>query len=148
MNVQDREEAVPDEPAGECHTIEHTADIAMRCRAPTLERLFECAARAMFELIVPLGSVEPVRKVSVAVKAASLEGLFVGWLEELLYVWESKRILLSSFEVSKISSDSIEAEVAAGATPSEIKTAVLRHTQRIELALRAEQSARWLQEHN
>ena len=42
----------------------------------------------------------------------------------------------------------IEAEVAAGAGPGEIKTAVLRHTQRIELALRAEQSARWLQENS
>jgi len=112
MNVQDRKEAVPDEPAGECHTVEHTADIGVRCKAPTLERLFECAARAMFEIIVPLDSVEPVRRVPVAVKAASLEELFVGWLEELLYIWESKRILLSSFEVSKISTDSIEAEVA------------------------------------
>lgn len=38
----------------------------------------------------------------------------------------------------------IEAEVAAGATPGEIKTAVLRHTGRLELALRCEQAARWL----
>ena len=56
MNVQDRKETMPDEPAGECHTIEHTADIGVCCRAPTLERLFECAARAMFEIIVPLDS--------------------------------------------------------------------------------------------
>jgi len=39
----------------------------------------------------------------------------------------------------------IEAEVAAGAQPSEIKTAVLRHTGRLELALRCEQSARFLE---
>ena len=112
MNVQDRKEAVPDEPAGECHTIEHTADIGVCCRAPTLERLFECAARAMFEIIVPLDSVEPAKSVPVAVTAANLEELFVGWLEELLYIWESRRMLLSTFTVNKISSGSIEAEVA------------------------------------
>ena len=38
----------------------------------------------------------------------------------------------------------IEAEVAAGATAGQIKTAVLRHTGRVELALRCEQAARWL----
>jgi SHS2 domain-containing protein len=112
MNIKDQERTLPDKPGGECHTIEHTADIGLRCRAPTLENLFECAARAMFELIVSLDSVEPVKSVPVAVKAASLEELFVSWLEELLYIWESKRILLSSFAVKKVSSDSLEAEVA------------------------------------
>jgi hypothetical protein len=38
----------------------------------------------------------------------------------------------------------IEAAVAAGAKPGEIKTTVLRHTGRLELALRCEQAARWL----
>ena len=53
MNVQDQKEAVPDEPAGECHTIEHTADIGVCCRAPTLERLFECAGH-LPEMVVGL----------------------------------------------------------------------------------------------
>ena len=112
MNVQDQDRTVPDKPAGECHTIEHTADIGVRCTAPTLERLFECAARAMFEIIVPLDSVEPAQRMRVAVNAASLEELFVSWLEELLYIWESKRILFSTFALRKISSGSLEAEVA------------------------------------
>lgn len=112
MNVEDQEKTVPDEPVGECHTIEHTADVGVRCKAPTLERLFECAARAMFEIIVPLDSVKPAQRMPVAVKAASLEELLVSWLEELLYIWESKRMLLATFAVRKISSDSLEAEVA------------------------------------
>jgi SHS2 domain-containing protein len=111
MNVKDQGKAVPDKSRGECHTIEHTADVGLHCKAPTLERLFECAARAMFDLIVPLNTVEPALSVPVAVKAASLEELFVTWLEELLYIWESKRMLLSRFAVGKISSDSLEAEV-------------------------------------
>ena len=138
MNVRDKKKAVPDKPAGECHTIEHTADIGVRCKAPTLERLFECAARAMFEIIVPPDSVEPARAVPVAVKAPSLEELFVSWLTELLYIWESRRMLLSSFAIRKISSDALEAEVS-GETydadrhdlQSEIKAATY-HDLRIE----------------
>lgn len=38
----------------------------------------------------------------------------------------------------------VEAEVAAGATAGALRTLVLRHTGRVELALRVEQAARWL----
>ena len=38
--------------------------------------------------------------------------------------------------------DALEVEIANGATPQEIKRLVIRHTQRIELALRLEQATR------
>lgn len=38
--------------------------------------------------------------------------------------------------------EAIEAEVAQGATPTQVKRFVLGHTQRVELALRCEQAAR------
>ena len=38
--------------------------------------------------------------------------------------------------------EAIESEVSQGATPERIKHFVLRHTQRLELALRCEQAAR------
>jgi len=40
--------------------------------------------------------------------------------------------------------EAIEGAVRSGATPQDIKRAVIRHTQRVELALRCEQAARWL----
>lgn len=40
--------------------------------------------------------------------------------------------------------EALDKEVRKGATPAQIKRAVLSHTQRIELALRCEQAARWL----
>ncbi len=101
-----------DDPIGTCQRIEHTADVGIRCRAPTLERLFEGAARAMFEIIAPTDEVKPADTVPVTVEAVSLEELLVNWLEELLYIWESKRMLLSRFSISTISSERLEAEVA------------------------------------
>lgn len=40
--------------------------------------------------------------------------------------------------------EALEKEVRNGAEPGQIRRAVLSHTQRLELALRCEQAARWL----
>ena len=40
--------------------------------------------------------------------------------------------------------DAIEAEVAAGKTPQDVRLFVLRQTGRIEIAMRCEQAARWV----
>lgn len=100
------------DPGGECQPVEHTADMGLRCKAPTLEGLFECAARGMFEIIASLDEIRPGESVPVSLEAANLEELFVGWLEELLYIWESKRILLSKFTVTSVEPRSLEGEVA------------------------------------
>lgn len=42
--------------------------------------------------------------------------------------------------------EALEHEVREGATPAQIRRRVLSHTQRLELALRCEQAARWLAE--
>ena len=126
------------DPEGECQPVEHTADMGLHCKAPTLERLFECAARGMFEIIASLDRVSLTESAQLSLEAANLEELFVSWLEELLYLWESKRILLSKFTVSSVKSRLLEAEVA-GETydpsrhelQSEIKAATY-HDLRIE----------------
>jgi SHS2 domain-containing protein len=97
---------------GECHLIEHTADIGLRCKAPTLERLFECSARGMFEIVASLDYVNATQSVPITLQAADLEELFVSWLGELLYIWESRRMLVSKFTVSSVRPRSLEAEVA------------------------------------
>ena len=112
---------------GKCQPIEHTADVGIRCRASTLEQLFECAARAMFEIIAPIGEVNAVDTVNVSVEAGGLEELLVNWLEELLYIWESKRMLLARFSISTISPERLEGEVVGeryDATRHELHTEI------------------------
>ena len=64
--------------------FDHTADVGLELRAPTLPALFEEAALALSAVLSRSGRVEPRRHVSVSLTASSLEQLLVDWLAELL----------------------------------------------------------------
>jgi SHS2 domain-containing protein len=93
--------------------IEHTADVGLELEAPDLKAAFELAAASMFDLMCDLDSVgDGVRRtVRIRARDADLENMMVRWLTELLYVFESERLLLSGFVVTKLTSDTLEAEV-------------------------------------
>ena len=94
--------------------IEHTADVGLELEAPDLKAAFELAAASMFDLMCDLDSVGDgvCRTVHIRARDADLENMMVRWLTELLYVFESERLLLSGFDVRKLTSDAIEADVA------------------------------------
>ncbi len=79
--------------------IEHTADAGVRAYAPTFEALLEELAGGMFEVITDLSLVRPVLEFHSSVQADSPEDLVVAWLSELLYLHETKGVLLSEFSV-------------------------------------------------
>ena len=82
--------------------FEHTADVGAVVRGVTLPRLFENAARALFDLICDRRTVRPHRAVRVAVHGASLEDLLVRWLSELLFRLETDDMLFSTFSVDRV----------------------------------------------
>ena len=94
--------------------IEHTADVGLELEAPDLKAAFELAAASMFDLMCDLDSVgDDVRRtVRIQARDDDLENMMVRWLSELLYVFESEGLLLSGFDVTKLESDVIEADVA------------------------------------
>ncbi len=66
-----------------------------------MNELFAEAARALFSLIVAnLADVRPVETVRVAVAGRQLDELLRDWLGELLYVFDTRRMLLCRFDVS------------------------------------------------
>ncbi len=80
--------------------FEHTADLGLRVRASDLETLFVEAARALFSVIVAnLDQVRPVRERSLVVAGTVRDYLLFDWLTELLYVFESERLVLAEFAV-------------------------------------------------
>ncbi len=82
-------------------TFDHTADVGLRVQAPDLNRLFADAARGLFSLIVPdLESVRPSETVGLEVAGEPSELLLFDWLSELLFVYETRRLLLSEFDVA------------------------------------------------
>jgi SHS2 domain-containing protein len=80
--------------------FEHTADLGLRIKADSLERLFVEAAEAFFSVIVANpDSIEPRETLSFAIEGDDREYLLFDWLNELLYTFESRHLLLSRFEV-------------------------------------------------
>lgn len=82
--------------------FEHTADIGLRIRAAALPDLFREAAEGLFELIVPnLNDVRPEQEVrfKVSSRQDEYEYLLFDWLNELLYTFDTKRLVLSKFDV-------------------------------------------------
>jgi SHS2 domain-containing protein len=80
--------------------FEHTADLGLRIRAAELDQVLEEAARAMFSVIVAnLDEVRPVQSVAFRLSADCLENLLRDWLGELLYTFDTRRLLFSQFSV-------------------------------------------------
>jgi SHS2 domain-containing protein len=78
----------------------HTADVGLRVKAPDLNTLFADAAQGFFSLIVTnLGDVEPKVCVDFDVEGGDLAYLLADWLNELLFAFESRRLLFSTFLV-------------------------------------------------
>lgn len=82
--------------------FEHTADVGAVVRGATLPRLFENAARALFDLLCDRRTVRPRRIVRIVVQGSSLEDLLVRWLSELLYRLETEDLVFSSFAVERV----------------------------------------------
>lgn len=80
--------------------FEHTADLGLRIRADSLEELYAEAGRALTAAMVGRPhSVRPAQSRVLQIEAAARDDLLHDWLAELLYVFESERMLFSRFEV-------------------------------------------------
>jgi len=80
--------------------FEHTADLGLRVRAKTLEVLFAEAARGLLAMLVANpDAVRPLQTRTVSLTADDPSYLLFDWLTELLYAFESDRLLLAEFDV-------------------------------------------------
>ena len=82
--------------------FEHTADLGLRITAPTLQDLVAESGRALFSMMVAnLQVVQPVEQVAVQVHGTPEQPdyLLFDWLAELLYVFETRQLVLCRFDV-------------------------------------------------
>ena len=85
--------------------IEHPADTGIAVYAANIEGLFEIAADGMFSIICDTKSVGAGLKKNVTLRDDSelkLDDLLILWLEKLLYIHETSRMLFSKFEIKKL----------------------------------------------
>ncbi len=90
-------------------TFDHTADIGVRVFGRTYEEVFANAAYALFDFITDLDQVEERTTFSVQVEGADAEDLLVRWLNELLFLWESKGLMLKGVTFSRLDERSLAA---------------------------------------
>jgi SHS2 domain-containing protein len=84
-----------------------TADTAFVAYGKDLNKVFENAALAMFEVMINTKQIKPKIKKTVKVKNDDLKGLLFGWLNELLIFYGSDNLAFSKFEV-KVDEKKIE----------------------------------------
>ncbi len=89
-----------DEPAAGFAVFDHTADVGLRAWGPDLSAAYAHAARGLFSLLVPLEVVRETLARDLAVTAADPESLLVAWLDELLFVFETERLIFARFDVT------------------------------------------------
>ena len=96
----------------EFEILEHTADIGIMAYGKTKREVFINAAKGMFEIIA--GENKNLKENfydKIKLEADNLEGLLFAWLNELLYISETKLVILSKFKVKELSDYQIKAEV-------------------------------------
>jgi len=96
----------------EFEILEHTADIGIAAYGKTKREVFINAAKGMFEIIA--GKNKNLKENfydKIKLEADNLEGLLFAWLNELLYIGETRMVILNKFQIKELSDFQIKAEV-------------------------------------
>jgi len=131
--------------------LEHTADVGIRARGPTLEAAFEQATEGLAEVLgalappegsggppgwSPGGSGGPAEAVVVEVAAGDPGGLLVDWLNEVLWLREVRQAVVAGVRVERVADGAAVGEVAftsGGPAPDGTSVkAVTYHRLRVE----------------
>jgi len=131
----------------EFEILEHTADIGIAAYGKTKREVFVNTARGMFEIIA--GDTKNLKENfcdKIKLEADNLEGLLFAWLNELLYISETKLVILNKFEIKDLSNNKISAEVK-GTKINRLECKIIREIKavtyhRLEIK-KDEESGRW-----
>jgi len=96
----------------EFEILEHTADIGIAAYGKTKREVFINAAKGMFEIIA--GKNKNLKENfydKIKLEADNLEGLLFAWLNELLYIGETRMVILNKFQIKELSDFQIKAEI-------------------------------------
>ena len=115
--------------------LEHTADIGVRARGATLEEAFEQATLGLAEVQGALAP-GPGDPVPVEVSAADPGGLLVDWLNEVLWLTETRQAALAGVRVERVGDGTARGSVLVSsggqAQDGTLVKAVTYHRLRVE----------------
>lgn len=79
--------------------VEHTADVGVELEASSYEGLLSEGLLALTDTLTEVERVSLEIELSVDLRAPSREDLLVGWLNELVYLFDSKSVLLRQSDI-------------------------------------------------
>ena len=91
--------------------LEHTADMGLVVRGRSLSELLAHAAQGLFETIAVVETVDETISVEIQLTAESVEALFVGWLDELIFRHETEEVFFKRAEIQQCSETEMSAIV-------------------------------------
>ena len=91
--------------------LEHTADMGLMVRGGSLSELLAHAAQGLFETIAVVATVDETVSVEIHLTAESVEELFVGWLDELIFRHETEEVFFKRAEIQQCSETEMSAMV-------------------------------------
>ncbi len=89
--------------------VDHTADVGIVAYGADVSQAFANAARALFSLITELDDVAEILHRDIELVAPDEESLLVGWLNELIYLFDTENIVFKRFDVTKLSNTQLKA---------------------------------------
>jgi SHS2 domain-containing protein len=120
------------------HFIDHTGDTGVVVYGKSLAELFRNAAESLFTIVTEIKTIQQTTAHHLILQAPGVEELLVTWLNEFLYLFDTRRLLFRRFKIEELDSCHVKA-VAWGEEYNEerhpIKTlikAVTFHQLRIE----------------
>jgi len=93
----------------EFEILNHTADVGIIAYGADMNEAFANAAKGMFSLITELENVEEVIHRDIELTAPDQETLLVGWLNELIYLFDVENIIFKRFDITQLSNTHLKA---------------------------------------
>ena len=93
----------------EFEIINHTADVGIIAYGADMKEIFANAAKALFSLITELDDIEEVVHRDIELTAPDQESLLVGWLNELIYLFDAEQIIFKRFDITQLSQTHLKA---------------------------------------
>ncbi|MDQ1327599.1 MAG: protein archease [Candidatus Poribacteria bacterium] len=91
--------------------IDHTADIGIVAFGKDLPETFANSAYAMFDILTDVSKVEGNESFELQVSAHNQDELLITWLDELLFRYETERIVCNCFVINSLDEKNLTATV-------------------------------------
>ena len=91
--------------------LEHTADMGLLVRGKNLPELLKNAAQGLLETMAVVDTIDETASIEIHLTAESVEELFVGWLDELIFRHETEEIFFKRADIYRCSETEMFATV-------------------------------------